>query len=300
MTSHEHDETHAGRGGGRPGELDRIGGTSRLAWLNGDLLPISEARVPITDRGLTHGYGCFETIRATNGEPLAVSRHLQRLRAGLHALDLVIGWTDDELIEAMAVVGAGLGSEARIRLTVTGGDQLGSPSQSGDHPNVFVTASPTQSGALTGSCVQVPWRRNEHSPLAGVKATSYTENVLALSDATHQGFDEAVLGNTRGELCEGTTSNIFVVLEDQLLTPPLSSGCLPGVTRALVLEVSDASERALPLEALDRASEVFLTSSPRQVQGQHLVGERTFDAPGPVTTRAQAALTDLFNRTSDP
>ncbi|MGB9373604.1 MAG: aminotransferase class IV, partial [Jiangellales bacterium] len=119
-----------------------------------------------------------------------------------------------------------------------------------------------------------PWPRNERGPLVGLKTTSYGDNVVALAWARERGAGEAIFGNTAGRLCEGTGSNVFVVVDDQVLTPPLSSGCLAGVTRALVLEWSDAREADLPGDALSTATEVFLTSSTRDVQPVSRVDER--------------------------
>jgi branched-chain amino acid aminotransferase len=111
-----------------------------------------------------------------------------------------------------------------------------------------------------------PWPRNERGPLVGLKTTSYADNVVALQWAHAQGADEALLANTVGELCEGTGSNVFVVLDGQVLTPRLASGCLAGVTRDLVLEWTEAAEAEIALVELYEADEVFLTSSTRDVQ----------------------------------
>jgi branched-chain amino acid aminotransferase len=136
--------------------------------------------------------------------------------------------------------------------------------------------------------VTVPWTRNERGALAGLKTTSYGENVVALARAREQGATEALFANTQGRLCEGTGSNVFVVLGGRLLTPPLSSGCLAGITRELVLEWSGAEEADLPLGALAEAEEVFLTSSTRDIQAvQRVDGGDLPAAPGPVTAMAQ-------------
>jgi branched-chain amino acid aminotransferase len=111
-----------------------------------------------------------------------------------------------------------------------------------------------------------PWPRNERGPLVGLKTTSYADNVVALQWAHAHGADEALLANTVGELCEGTGSNVFVVLDGQVLTPRLASGCLAGITRDLVLEWTQAAEAEIALVTLYEAEEVFLTSSTRDVQ----------------------------------
>ena len=134
-----------------------------------------------------------------------------------------------------------------------------------------------------------PWPRNELSPLAGLKTTSYAENAVALAWAKERGHSEAVLGNLAGDLCEGTGSNIFVVIDGEVLTPTLESGCLAGITRQLVIDWGDVTERDLPLQILETADEVFLTSSTRDVHPVVAVGERQLPS-GPVTAR----LRELF------
>jgi branched-chain amino acid aminotransferase len=151
--------------------------------------------------------------------------------------------------------------------------------------------------------VTVPWPRNERGALAGLKTTSYAENVRALAEAHRQGAGEAVFANTAGRLCEGSGSNIFVVLGDRLLTPPLSAGCLAGISRGLIIERSgmEVEQRDLPVEALGEASEAFLTSAIRDVQAVRDVnGRRLGPAPGPVTQAVSRAYAALLADDPDP
>ena len=108
---------------------------------------------------------------------------------------------------------------------------------------------------------------------------------------------EAILANTAGRLCEGTGSNVFVVVDGEVLTPPLSSGCLAGITRALVLDALDVDvtirEADLSMDVLTEADEIFLTSSTRDVQGQHRIDDRVLQAPGPHTTTIAEAFARL-------
>ncbi len=141
--------------------------------------------------------------------------------------------------------------------------------------------------------------------MAGLKTTSYAENVVALAAAHERGATEAIFANTRGDLCEGTGSNIFVGVGDRLVTPPLSSGCLAGITRELVIEV--LAERGITVAtddlALDRLAsvdEAFLTSSTRDVQAIDRIDDRTIGAPGPLTTAAASAFAELLARDLDP
>jgi len=136
--------------------------------------------------------------------------------------------------------------------------------------------------------------------MAGIKTTSYAENVVALAFAKERGCTEAIFATTTGLLCEGTGSNVFVAIDGQLRTPPLTSGCLAGVTRELVLEVTDAIEADIPMEAFLAADEVFLTSTGRDVQGVHRIDDRELGTPGPQTEAAAAALAARAAACTDP
>ncbi|HEX4901678.1 MAG TPA: aminotransferase class IV, partial [Acidimicrobiales bacterium] len=256
-------------------------------WLDGRLLDPDDARVTVFDHGITVGDGVFETMRTApepgsdRWVPFAAGRHLARLRRSLAGLGLELDRTDGELRDAMQSVADHLGGPGRIRLTVTGGTGPLGSGRSGAPLTVIVAGSEVDGWPETGACVTVPWTRNQNSAVAGLKTTSYAENVVALARAKDHGAQEALLANTAGQLCEGTGSNVFVVVGGSLRTPPLSSGCLAGITRELVCELVDVEEVDLPLAVLEEADEVFLTSSTRDVQGQHRVDDRTLDAPGP-------------------
>jgi len=237
-------------------------------WLNGRVLPVDEARVSVLDHGLTVGDGVFETLKVVAGVPFAVSRHVRRLRRSAQALGLPE--PDPELVmaamaDAIAANRTETGGVGRLRITYTSGQgPLGSDRGPGPVTLLAVVA-PASPWPPTTSVVTVAWPRNERGPLAGVKSTSYAENSIALAHAKQLGASEAVLPNTRGELCEGTGSNVFVVRGDEVLTPPLDSGCLAGVTRALVIEGCGAREEALTMADFRAVDEVFLTSSTRDV-----------------------------------
>ena len=133
----------------------------------------------------------------------------------------------------------------------------------------------------------VPWPRNEHGALAGLKTISYAENAIGLSYATARQADEAIFANTAGYLCEGSGSNVFVVLNGELCTPPRTAGCLAGITRGLVIELFPVSERNIAASDFHPSvvSEAFLTSAIRGVQPISTINNIPFDvAPGPQTT----------------
>ena len=138
----------------------------------------------------------------------------------------------------------------------------------------------------TTSVTTVPWPRNERGATAGLKTTSYAENVIALAHARERGSSEAIFATTTGHLCEGTGSNVFYVVDGELRTPTLDSGCLAGVTRALVLEWYGGREVDEPLEVAREADEAFLVSTTRDVQAIARWDDRELPAPGPVTAEA--------------
>ena len=270
-------------------------------WLNGRLLPAAEATVLAVDHGITVGDGVFETMQVLRGDAFALTRHLGRLRQSAGGLRLDVPYDEPTLRSAVEDVIEANPDAGRIRMTVTGGPgPLGSGR--GDHPaTVIVAASTLTARAPKTSVVVAPWKRNEYGALAGIKSTSYAENVIALEYAESRGASEAIFSNTAGQLCEGTGSNVFVGIDGVLVTPPLSSGCLRGITRELVCEVADVEERALPLDALSRADEAFLTSSTRDIQPIAAVtGEALPSCPGALTIAAMEALARLMAATTDP
>jgi branched-chain amino acid aminotransferase len=269
-----------------------------LVYLNGALVPEAEATISVFDHGLVVGDGVFETILLHRGAPFALSRHLDRLERS--AAGLGIGPVEREAIAGgiAGVVASVPFSLGRIRVTLTAGrGPLGSGRLDGP-PSVVVACSPFEEDERPAAVSVVPWTRNEHGALAGLKTTSYAENALALAFAAERGAGEAIFANTAGMLCEGTGSNIFVVRDGELLTPPLSSGCLAGVTRALVLERVGGREADIPLDALHdpRVTEAFLTSTLRGVQAIGRVDEREFpEASGVVTEKAIVQYRSLLD-----
>jgi branched-chain amino acid aminotransferase len=187
----------------------------------------------------------------------------------------------------------------KIRITYTGGPgPLGSQAAYG--PQTLVVAlDAAEPAAASAHVVTAPWSRNEHGALAGVKSTSYAENVRVLAFAHAHGASEGLLMNTAGNVCEGTGSNIFAVFGSTVVTPPLAAGPLAGITRALVLEWSEVVERDLTLAEALRADEVFLTSSLRDVQPVHRWDGSEFGAH-PVTDALARTFRDRSGADLDP
>lgn len=270
-------------------------------WLDGKLLDDPhDPALSLFDHGFTVGDGVFETLKVVDGAAFAVSRHLRRLADS--AAGLGLPEPDDSAVRAgiEAVLAAEHLPRGRVRITYTGGvAPLGS--DRGDAvPTLAVAAGampPREDGT---SILTVAWPRNERGALSGLKTTSYGENVVALAAARRAGASEAILPNTVGQLCEGTGSNVFYVLGGELLTPTLASGCLAGVTRALVLEWYGGTERDAPIEVLTEADEIFLASTTRDVQSVRWCDGRDLPAPGPVTVEAQRCWQQRESEAVDP
>lgn len=270
-------------------------------WLDGGLRDFGDAHVSVLDHGLTVGDGVFETVKTTDGTPFALTRHIERLARSARGLGLPEPDPDEVRHACAAVTEAEPLPAGRLRITYTGGPSPLGSERGEVRPTLAVVLTESPRRPDTTAVITVPWTRNERGALAGLKTTSYGENVLALSRAHEQGAGEALFANTRGRLCEGTGTNVFVVLDGELHTPPLESGCLAGITRALVAEWSGARESDLPLDVLERAEEIFLTSSLRDVQAVHRVDDRELPgAPGPVTLKAMKLFAERAAAGNDP
>ena len=226
-----------------------------VIWVDGRLHDPSQPAVSAVDHGITVGDGVFETCQVTDGRAFALTRHLARLTRSARGM----GLADPDLDLIRAGVDAVLEARSDLgRLRITAGvGPLGSLRGAG--PQTVIVAAGPYGGPHPIRTLRSPWVRNERSPLAGLKTTSYGENVVAVAEATRVGADEVWLANTRGELCEGTGSNVFVEVGGELLTPPLGSGCLAGITRELVLEWSAQAglpvrEAVLSWEVLDEVT----------------------------------------------
>jgi branched-chain amino acid aminotransferase len=270
-------------------------------WVNGALRDADEARVSVLDHGLTVGDGIFETVKTVHGQPFALTRHLDRMTRSARGLGLPEPDHDEVRRACAAVLDANPMELGRLRITYTGGlSPLGSD-RGTVGPTLVVALGESARRPETTAVITVPWTRNERGALTGLKTTSYAENVVALARAREHDASEALFANTVGQLCEGTGSNVFVVLDGELYTPPVSSGCLAGITRALTMEWTGAREADLPLDVLDRAEEIFLTSTLRDVQAVSRIDGRQIAAtPGPVTAKAMRIFEERAAADPDP
>ncbi len=295
-----HSRSRAAPSNSAPRRLGTV--TAMRAWVDGRLLDTpSEPALSVLDHGLVVGDGAFETLKTVAGTPFALTRHLARLGRSLGGLGITPP-ADDLLREAVAAVLAADDheGEGRLRITVTGGPSpLGSDRGDGP-PTVAVISDALGEWPASTAAVTVPWPRNERGAVAGLKTTSYAENVVALAYARERGGTEALFANTVGQLCEGTGSNVFVVLDGEVVTPTLRSGCLAGITRELLIEWDEVSERDLPVEVLTEADEIFLASTTRDVQAVHQVDQRDLQVPAPRTAQAAKIFAERSADQPDP
>jgi branched-subunit amino acid aminotransferase/4-amino-4-deoxychorismate lyase len=275
------------------------GRTEGRAYCDGRIVRAGEAALPATGEGVLFGRGLFETIRVSDGRPELLDRHVARMIGSLPAvgIDGLSGGSVEAAVEA--VIGANALREGAVRVTC-----LAAP-EGLVHllAHVRQAASPTAGWRAGIAAV----RRNETSPLASVKSVCFLDNVLAREEARRLGFDEALMLNSRGELAEGCYTNLFVVREGRLLTPPVSAGALPGIVRGIVLESAaragvDVSEEPLTPDDLFRAGEAFLTNSLIHVAPLVEVdGRRIGDGrPGPMAAQASSWVSACANGAAGP
>ncbi|MEC5125175.1 aminotransferase class IV [Verrucomicrobiales bacterium BCK34] len=242
--------------------------------LNGKLINSGEGVVSAQDLALVQGQAVFETLAIYEGRIFAAGRHWKRLSRGAELFGLRNPAASELESGINAVLEANQLSsfkKARARVTLTAGEPEGRFENLPDRTNVIIEVSPAPSYTETASIITVPFARNEQGALCGVKTINYGENVIALRLARDAGADEAVFPNTAGDVCEGSWSNFFCSLDGEMITPPLESGCLPGVTREIILELArdrgiEIQERPLAIKDLNRVEAAALTSTLREIQ----------------------------------
>lgn len=240
-----------------------------MLWLNGRLLPESEARIDPADRGLLLGDGVFETMRAVRGAVPLLDRHLARLRAAAAVLELPLPSGDAVIAQACReLLEANGQGDAALRLTLTRGPgPRGLLPPARPSPTLLLTAFPLAVvPRVSRAAVALEARRNERSPTSRIKALGYLDSLLALREVLALGAEQALMLNGAGRLAGAASANLFLLERAELLTPPLEEGALPGITRALVLELAPemgvpCREVPLPPERLAAAEAVFTTSS---------------------------------------
>ena len=270
----------------------------RHVFHNDRIVPIDQARLSPGQAGLLNGWGLFTTMRIFRAEAFAFERHWRRLEKDAGRIRLPFPFDPaqvrrnlGELLEANQV------AEGTARIYMIN-NRVGFWQSDEDMPQVDLLL---YTGGLPAHPEQARLNIAEHgrhaaSPLAGVKVTSWLNNVWHLAEAQSQGWNEVILLNERGEVAECTTANIFCVKDGKIRTPPLSSGCLEGVTRGLLLEIAPRNgvtliEQALMPDDLYGADEVFITSTNRSLLGiSEIAGHKYSIVMGPVVQKLERAF----------
>lgn len=245
-------------------------------WLDGKFLPERQASVRATDSAFLRGRGLFETLRAYVGIPFRTRDHVARMAASAAHFRIPFRTRDLEP-QIRELCRRNKVQDAAVRITLSAEGRL------------LITALPRiapppvwyEKGARV---MIVPWRRDARMPTAGHKVTSYLENLVAHDTALGQGYADALYVGLKGELLEGSVSNVFLVLRGKLVTPKLG-GILPGITRKVVIELAKVKERTVNVDELKQAEEVFLTNS--------LIEVLPIGKPGPVARTIAAAYRAL-------
>ncbi len=257
-----------------------------MVWVNGKIEPSSEATISVLALGLTLGLGWFETMCVDRCRFFRFSSHYERLLCGAGKMGgtlPLVGGLRVAILELIDINGF-QASRCRVRVSCY---------VDGQTTKTVITTAEMPERESTSSTVLSPYRVNEYSPLVGVKSSCYAMNHIALREAQQLGADEALMLNTSGELCEGTTSNLFLVKDGVVLTPHLKSGCLPGIARAAVIELCKeldipCIERTLSLAELHDCDGAFLTSSLRRIHPITSFDENSVEVHG-IVTQLQSA-----------
>jgi branched-subunit amino acid aminotransferase/4-amino-4-deoxychorismate lyase len=259
-----------------------------IIWSRGEWCEESRFSVAANDRGVLHGMAAFETMLAIDGVIQHEEKHRRRLLLAVDSMGLcdVSAYDFLQIGRELCEKNQCDQGRARLRLTVTAGAGSLAEKGPGAGAMAWMTAQACDVSPLSCKVVTLPWRRNERSALAGMKTTSYAENVLGLQWARAQGADEGIFFNSRDELCEACTANVFVRFDGEWHTPKLDSGCLPGVMREVLLERNPGiHESIITREMFDQAEQILLSSAVRGVtmvadcDGRILSNEKFDDLP---------------------
>jgi branched-chain amino acid aminotransferase len=284
-----------------------------LVYIDGKFYPKSEAKVSVYDHGLLYGDGVFEGIRAYNGIVFKLKEHIDRLYRSAHPIFLKIPLTKERLSEAVVeTLRKNNLKDAYIRLVVTRGvGDLGLDPRKCPKPTIIIITEPllqlhSAEKLENGISTIITWVKRNPVDTATheMKSLNYLNSILGKIEANNTGADEAICLDKTGYVCEGVGENIFIVRDGKLLTPPLSSGALDGITRALIIRLAkklgiEVTERNITPNELFTADEVFFTGTAAEVAPIREVNKRVIGAgkPGPVTKRI---VEEFEKATKDP
>jgi len=279
----------------------------RVVFHNDRLITIDQARLSPGQGGLLSGWGLFTTMRVHEGIPFAFERHWQRLQRDAERTHVPFPFDEETVRRNLArVLAENHVREGAARIYIVF-NQIGFWRSDENFPkaDLILCSSDLPSYREPTRLTVREHARHAASPLAGVKVTSWLDNVWNYYEATQAGYDEVVLLNERGEVAECTAANIFCAKDGRVATPPLNSGCLQGVTRSVLLEIGAGvgvpfEERVLKPEDLYAADEVFITSTNRSMLGVgEIAGHKIANAPGPITRKMEAAFGDYVRKYID-
>jgi aminodeoxychorismate lyase len=277
-----------------------------IVFLNGKFVPEEKAVVPIHDRGFLLGDGLFETVRVAGGQPFRFAQHLERLARGADFLKIKLPFAPKEIQKsATQLIEKNKFPEAVLRLTLTrGGGRRGYSLQGATQPTLAMTLHPLPpmdaDEPLQWSLVTSSFRIAAGDPLASFKTASKVLHVLARAEAEEKGADEALLVNTNGEVAETAGGNLFWTYQNKVCTVPTGRGVLPGITRAVVLEICqslglETNKRIIKPEQLRNAEGIFVTQS-----ALGIIPVAAFDgspvAPSPLVDQIANAYNEMLLR----
>jgi len=241
-----------------------------IVFLNGQFVPEAQAVVPVNDRGFLYGDGLFETLRVRGGRPFRMAQHLERMTRGADFLKIKCPFTPKELVNfAEQLIEKNRMPEAVLRVTLTRGPgERGYTPQIDSRPTVVMTlhAMPEAGAPIQWRLITSSHRIPAGDPLSSFKTANKLVHVIARMEAVEKDADEALLVNTNGEVVETASGNLFWIGGGKICTVPTSCGALPGITRAVVLEICQSlglpvNERVTKPEALRKSEGIFITQS---------------------------------------
>lgn len=267
-----------------------------IFFLNGRFIPQQKAQISALDRGFLYGDGVFETMRTYQNKIFRLDAHIRRMYSGLKVLTITPPYTIFKLKKIIhELIKRNNISNAYIRVNITAGAQNFSVQEKSLRPTVLIIIQKYKPyaekfykrGIYT---IIAKGKQNENSVLCNVKSLNYLNNLLAIKQAYENKAQEAILLNSRGMVCEGATSNIFIVQGGKIITPALNAGCLAGITRQAIIDIAQRHniqlrEKNITLKDLFKASEVFITNSLKEVIAVVKIDKRLINngKPGPIT-----------------
>ena len=284
-----------------------------LVYIDGKFYPKSEAKISVYDHGLLYGDGVFEGIRAYNGIVFHLKEHIDRLYKSAHPIFLKIPLTKEQLSEAvLETLRKNNLTNAYIRLVVTRGvGDLGLDPRKCPKPTIIIITEPllqlhSAEKVENGISTIITWVKRNPVDTATheMKSLNYLNSILGKIEANNTGADEAICLDKTGYVCEGVGENIFIVRDGEIITPPVSSGALNGITRAVIIRLAkklgiEVAERNITPNELFTADEAFFTGTAAEVAPIREVNKRVIGAgkPGPVTKRI---MQEFEKATKDP